>query len=88
MFKRVVLPLSIFLAWLTVVGIGASAPRYSGPAKTADLTLLTIELGLVAFLSVLVLRDRRDARRPDRQSGATLLRRIRAWITDDGAIVK
>jgi hypothetical protein len=80
--KRVMLPVAIFVAWLTVVGLGVSAPRYSPLAKFADLTLLAMHLGLVAFLSLLVLHDRWHDRH-DGQSQPTLLRRIRGWITDD-----
>ena len=81
--RRICLPLSVFLAYLTVVGIGTGTPRYSLYFRIANSTLLLIHLAFVAFMSGLVVRERwGDPRRPS--AGPTLLQRIRAWITDDG----
>ena len=80
--RRICLPLAIFLAYLTVVGIGTGTPRYSLYFRIANSTLLLIHLAFVAFMSVLVVRERwGDPRRPS--SGPTMLQRVRAWITDD-----
>jgi hypothetical protein len=80
--RRICLPLSIFLAYLTVVGIGTGTPRSSLYFRIANSTLLLIHLAFVAFMSVLVVRERwGDPRRPS--LGPTMLQRVRAWITDD-----
>src|SRR6516225_8179758 len=80
--KRICLPLAIFLAYLTVVGIGTGTPRYSLYFRIANSTLLLIHLAFVAFMSVLVVRERsRDPRH--RSSGPTMLQHVCAWITDD-----
>ena len=80
--KRIWLPLSIFLAYLTVVGIGTGTPRYSLYFRIANSTFLLIHLAFVAFMSVLVVRERWGD--PCRlSSGPTMLQRVRAWITDD-----
>jgi hypothetical protein len=82
MLKRFLIPLAIFVTWVCLVALGSNAPRYSRLAKVADLTLLAMHLGLMAFLSVLVLRDRwHDSY--GRPSRPTLLKRIWAWITDE-----
>ena len=75
------MPLAIFLAYLTVVGIGTGTPRYSLYFRIANSMLMLIYLAFIAFMSVLVVIERsRDPRRPS--SGPTMLQRVRAWIMD------
>jgi len=76
------LSLAIFLTYLTVVGIGTGTPRYSLYFRIANSTLLLVHLAFVAFVSVLVVRERLRAPR-HLSSRPTLLQRVRAWITDD-----
>src|SRR5215813_7124910 len=80
--RRICLPLAIFLAYLTVVGIGTGIPRYSLYFRIADSTLVLIHLAFLAFMFVLVVRDRWGARCHG-SSGPTMLQRVLAWITDD-----
>lgn len=56
--KRILLPLLILLAFLGFVGIGASLSRDSSLPKALDLSMLAIDMGLVAFLSILLLKER------------------------------
>ena len=80
--RRICLPLAVFLAYLTVVGIGTGTPRYSLYSRIVNSTLLLLQLAFVAFMSVLVVRERySDPRRPG--SRPTMLARARAWFTDD-----
>lgn len=80
--KRVLLPLAIFVIYLSIVGLGATARRHSELAREADLALLAINFALVVFLSVLVVADKWNGRRGP-TSRPTLLRRIRDWMTDE-----
>jgi hypothetical protein len=79
---RILIPLAVFLAYLAVVGIGTSAPRGSVYFRITDLTLLSLHLGFVFFMSALVLHHRwADGRRP--RSRPTMHQRVIRWITDD-----
>jgi len=80
--KRILLPLSIFAAYLSVVGIGASISRLSPLSKAADLALLSIHLGLIILLSVLLVRERLR----NGKSRSTVLLQIGRWCTDDPAL--
>src|SRR5260370_33272746 len=80
--RRICLPLAIFVAYLTLVGIGTGTPRYSLYFRIANSTLILIHLACLAFMSVLGVRERwRDPRRPS--SGPAMLQRVRPSITDD-----
>ena len=80
--KRILLPLALFATYLSIVGLGTSARPHSPIAKSADLTLICMELAFIGILSILVLRQKWGGRQ--RAHGTqTVLRRILAWITDD-----
>ena len=80
--KRILLPAALFAIYLGIVGLGTGAKRNSLLAKSTDLTLICMYLAFIAILSILTLRERwGDPQRP--QSRPTVLRRIRAWVTDD-----
>ena len=70
------------MIYLGIIGLGTGARRNSLLAKSTDWTLIGIDLAFIAVLSILTLREKwGDPQRP--QSRPTLLRRIRAWVTDD-----
>ena len=80
--RRILIPLAVFLAYLATVGIGTSALRGSVYFRIADLTLLSLHLGFVFFMSALVLHHRWGDRRHPR-SRPTMHERVIGWITDD-----
>ena len=80
--KRILLPLALFVTYLGIVGLGTGARRNSLLAKSADLTLICLYLALIAILSILTVREKwGDPQGAHSRPG--VLRRIRAWITDD-----
>ena len=80
--KRFLLPLLVFFAYLGIVGMGASVSRDSPLSKVLDLSLLMIHLGLIALLSILLLKERAS----HGKARSMVLLRIRRWSTDDPAV--
>jgi hypothetical protein len=78
---------ALFLGCLLLLSFAATTP-YS---KTADLALISLRLGLVAVLSILVVRERWRYRNdsqergtnPDSDAGDSILQRFRRWIYDE-----
>ncbi len=77
----------LFLGCLLLLSFAATT-TYS---KAADLALISLRLGLVAVLSILVVRERwrhRDGPRqrelhPGSDAGDTILQRFRRWCYDE-----
>lgn len=77
--RRKLIPFLTFMAWLAVVGVGSTSRDFG---KTADSVTLFILLGVLALLSISVVREKLSGC-PSAKKRDSLFRRYLRWMTDD-----